>query len=226
MSGAKRKANGGSAPQGKKKAAAAKMGSTLIARMKASSSELKFFDTTLDFSLDATGEVPATGQLVLIPQGVTESTRVGRLCVIKSLQMRGLLAFVPAAGATAATHAFIYVVLDTQANGAAAAITDVLTSNVMTRALINLNNSQRFRILKRFVVPLMPGAGVTTAYNNTVAMVDYYTKLNVPLDFSSTAGALTEIRSNNIFLLAGSDATSDDTVVFAGTARVRFSDGS
>lgn len=186
--------------------------------------ELKYFDTANSFNFDTTGEVPATGQLNLIPQGVTESTRIGRLCRVKSLMMRGIVAFAPGASATATTTAYMLVVLDTQANGAAAAVTDVLTSNNMATALNNLNNSQRFRILKRFQWTFNPGAGVTTAYNAVSRPYKYYMKCNTLLDFSSTTGAITELRSNNIFLLAGSDTQQDDTVSLLGTTRVRFSD--
>lgn len=192
-------------------------------RFAPSGNENKFFDTALSFLFDTTGEVPATGQLNLIPQGVTESTRVGRLCVLKSIQLRGHMTFAPAANATAASVNYLYLVMDTQCNGAAAAVTDVLTSNVMSTALINLNNSMRFRILKRFVIVNNSCAGVTTAYNSVVTPLDYFKKLDIPLDFSSTTGALTEIRSNNLFLLAGSDAF-DDATTFVGTCRVRFSD--
>lgn len=194
--------------------------------VRSSSKEKKFFDTALAFSFDATGEVPATGQLVLIPQGVTEQSRVGRACVIKSLQLRIHAGFAPAAAATASTNAWIYVVQDTQANGAAAAITDVLTSNNMSTGLLNLDNSQRFRILKKLKMTFNPGAGVTTAYNNVNVDKECFLKLNIPIDYSSTTGAITEIRSNNIFLLAGTDTTSDDTVVLDGNARVRFTDSS
>lgn len=173
---------------------------------------------------DATAEVPATGQLNLIPQGVTESTRVGRLCTIKSIQLRGWVNWAPA-GAVASSAQYLYLVLDTQTNGAAAAVTDVLTSNNISTALINLNNSQRFRILKRFVFPMTSQAGVSGAYGSVVCPIDYFKKLDIALDFSSTTGALTEIRSNNLFLLAGSDTNSDDVAGFAGTCRVRFADG-
>lgn len=186
--------------------------------------EKKFFDTALAFNFDATGEVPATGQLVLIPQGVTEQSRVGRACVVKSLQLRIHAGFAPGAAATASTNCWIYVVQDTQANGAAAAITDVLTTNNIATALLNLDNSQRFKILKKLKMTFNPGAGVTTAYNNVNVDKECYMKLNVPMDYSSTTGAITEIRSNNIFLLAGSDTTSDDTVTLDGNCRVRFTD--
>lgn len=189
-------------------------------------SELKFFDTTNSFLFDATGEVPATGQLNLIPQGVTESQRVGRKCVIKSIHMRGIAVNVPAAAANSATTCYMYVVLDTQCNGAAAAVTDVLSSNNLSIAFNNLANSQRFRILKKFAWKFQATAGATTAYNNSIIMYKWNKKCNIPLEFSSTTGAITEIRSNNIFLLAGTDGQTDDIVTLAGNTRVRFSDGS
>lgn len=188
--------------------------------------ELKFFDTALSFTIDATGEVPATGQLVLIPQNTTESGRIGRKCVIKSIQLRANVRFAPAAAATAATTVFIYLVQDTQANGAAAGATDVFESADFPVTLLNLNNSQRFRILKRFKFTLIPTAGATTAYNEVTEHLEYFGRCNIPLEFSAAAGAITELRSNNIFLMAGSDGGSDDTVTVAGNCRVRFSDGS
>jgi len=187
-------------------------------------SENKFFDTALSFNVDATGEVPATGQLVLIPQGVTESTRVGRSCVIKSIQLRGSMLFAPSTAASATTIVYLYVVQDTQCNGAAAAVTDVVTSTSLNVALTNLENSQRFRVLKRMKIRFNPGAGVTTAYNSVSVPFDWYKKCNIPMDYSDVTGAIGTIRSNNIFLMAGTDGQSDDIVSVGGTARVRFSD--
>lgn len=188
--------------------------------------ELKFFDTALSFAFDATGEVPATGQLALIPQGVTESTRVGRKCVIRSIQIRAEVTFVPAAAATASTICYVYLVQDTQTNGAAAAVTDVVTSTNLMSAMRNLANGDRFRVLKIFTFPMIASAGVTTAYNNVTMPWTYYGKCNIPLEFSGTTGAITELRTNNLFLLAGTDGSSDDTPVVGGVVRLRFSDGS
>lgn len=183
--------------------------------------EKKFFDTALSFDFDLTAEVPASGQLVLIPQGDTESTRDGRKAVIESVQIRAALSFVPAAAATAATITNLWLVLDTQCNGAAAAITDVFTSNVASTAMLNLNNSGRFKILKHWVHTWGPGAGATTAYNNVFKQLEFYKKCKVPIDWSSTTGAITEIRSNNLFLMAGATGT-DDLVHLEGNCRVRF----
>jgi len=188
--------------------------------------ELKFFDTSLSFLFDTTGEVPATGQLVLIPQGVTESTRVGRKCVIKSVHLKGITQGVPGAAATFATTAYLYLVLDKQANGAAAAFTDVMSTTLLATSFHNLANSQRFVVLKKMKFRHVANSGATTALNNTNVPFEMYKKCNIPIEYSGTTGAITEIRSNNIFLLASSDGQADDLVTMVGNCRVRFSDGS
>lgn len=186
-------------------------------------SENKFFDTSMSFTFDATGEVPATGQLCLIPQGVTESTRVGRKAVIKSIHIRGTAVGAPDVLTAYTQSIYFYVVLDKQCNGAAAAVTDVLTSSDMSVAMINLANSERFVILKRIVKILEPSAGVSGAYNGVRKNFEWFHKCNIPLEFSSTTGAITEIRSNNVFILAGQKGP-DDFTEFTGTCRLRFSD--
>lgn len=186
--------------------------------------ELKFFDTSLSFLIDATGEVPATGQLALIPQGVTESTRVGRKCTIKSIAMKGNLLYAPAAAASGSTNAVMYLVLDKQCNGAAAGATDVFTGTNFVTLFHNLANSQRFVVLKTWKWTINSSAGATTAYNNVSRMWSGFKKCNIPIEYSSTTGAITEIRSNNLFLLASSDGTSDDLITIGGTCRLRFSD--
>lgn len=186
--------------------------------------ELKVFDTAVSFTFDTTGEVPATGQLSLVTVGDTLNNRDGAVINVKSLQFRGNAAFTPGAAATASTVCFLYIVLDRQANGAAAAITDVLTSNAMSTALGNVPNQYRFKILKRIVIPMTASAGVTTAYNTVNVHVDEYIKFPKPLQmrYTASAGAITDLASNNLFLLAGADGGSDDLVSFNATARLRF----
>ncbi len=188
-----------------------------------SHTEQKFFDTTISGTIDTTAEVPTGGQLVLIPQGVTESQRVGRKAFIKSIQIRGTLNYAPGAAAAATAQNWIYLVMDTQANGAAAAVTTVLTSNNLALAMRNLANQERFKVLKIFHFSMNATAGVTTAYNGIIRTWKYYKKCNIPIEYSSTTGAITEIRSNNLFLLAGSQS-GDDLTTIAAVCRVRFTD--
>lgn len=183
--------------------------------------ETKYFDTTLSFNVDSTMEVPATGQLVLIPQGDTATTRDGRQCTLTSIQIRASCIFVPAAAATAATWMSLYLVLDKQCNGAAAAVTDVFTSANSSLAMFNLDNSDRFQIIKKWQYDFNAVAGATTAYNNVQRHIEWFKKINIPMNYSSTAGAITEIRSNNLFLVAGAQ-NSDDLIQVGGVCRVRF----
>jgi len=186
--------------------------------------ELKVFDTTLSFNFDATGEVPATGQLCFIQTGDTLTNRDGAVVQVKSLQIRGTLNFAPGAAATAAALVTLFIVLDRQANGAAAAVTDVLTGTNMNTDLPNVPNQYRFKTLRRMQFTLNSQAGVTTAFNNVNIGIDEYIQFKKPIElrYTASAGAITDLASNNIFLMAGSNSAQDDTVAFSGIARLRF----
>lgn len=188
--------------------------------------EQKFFDTALAFAFDATAESAASnslGQVDLIPQGTTESQRIGRKCVVRSIQVKGQLAYTPAAAANGFDATEMYLILDKQTNGAQAAFTDVFDTANITTNFVDLANSARFRILKKWTHNFNATAGVTTAYNGVSKFINYYKKCNIPLEFSSTTGAITELKSNHIFLAYGS-FSQDDTVSFAGACRLRFDD--
>lgn len=186
--------------------------------------EIKSFDTALNFNIDATGEIPATGQLVLIPQGAGAETRNGAKCVIKSIQIRGSLGNVPAAAATSSSTAHIYLIWDKSPNGAAAAVADVFTGTNFASAMRNITNYHRFTVLKHFYKTFTPNAGVTGAYNNEQFHWEFYKKVNIPLEFNATAGAITELTRNNIFLMCSTETASDDTIQMAGRCRVTFDD--
>ena len=121
-------------------------------RFSGPNAEMKFFDTALSFlpaSAAVCSTTAGTGGMTLIPAGTTESTRIGRKCTIKSIQMELFGLFQPAAAATASGVTNIWLVQDTQTNGAYPAITDLFTTNVAVSALRELANRGRFRILKR-----------------------------------------------------------------------------
>lgn len=195
------------------------------ARRSAAPSELKFFDTAINSAVDATGEVPTGGQLVLIPQGDGESSRDGRVAYIKSIQGRYLVNSVPSLNANGSTNVFLYLVLDKQCNGAAAGVTDVMTSANLWSAFHNLANSDRFQVLRRWKVNLTSQANQSaTVPSNINKTLEFYHRCDIPIQYSSTTGAITEIKSNNLFFLLGSDGQSDDTVTLTGSTRVRFYD--
>lgn len=188
--------------------------------------EKKFFDTAISFTVDATGEVPATGQLNLIPQGTTESQRVGRIANLKSIQLRLQIKYAPAADTVGSDVVYLFLVQDKQCNGAATTAATVLTSTNFYEAMVNMANSDRFRIMARWALPVQSQAGVSAAYAQDVKALDMYRKINIPIEFdaSVTTGAITSIRSNNLFLLAGTGNNTDDEVAINGTCRLRFTD--
>jgi len=192
---------------------------------KASKEEKKFFDTAVAFTFPTVASCStsgATGNIHIVPQGDTESSREGRKIEIKSIQIRGTFSLAPGADANGISIAYLVLIMDTQCNGANPAITDVFTSNNMGSNMVNLSNDNRFRILKRFCVTLGSQAGVTTAYNQNAMPLEYYMKCNIPITYDNTAttGAITTTRQNSIFFAQGS--AIDNQITFDGTVRIRF----
>lgn len=186
--------------------------------------ELKAFDTALSFTFDATGEVPASGQLSLVQAGDAFNNRDGALIQVKSLRVKGYATAVFGAAAQGNTQCLLYLVQDRQCNGAAAGATDVMTGTDFGQALPNVPNAYRFKILKTIPLNFNATAGVTTAYNNMAILVDEYISFKKPvwIRYTASSGAITDVTGNNFFLLAGGFVSGDDIVSFVGTARLRF----
>lgn len=188
--------------------------------------EMKFFDTDLAFNIDSTMEIPASGgQLCLVPQGDTESTRQGMKMCIKSLRMTAVITHTPTPSTSAGIAATsTFLVLDTQCNGAAATPAEVFAFVTAGRVLPLIQNSKRFKILKQWNHAFNTGGGAATQYASTTKWIKYYRRLDIPIMYNGATGAITEIRSNNLFLMAVANSTSDDEVNVSGKIRLRYSD--
>lgn len=186
--------------------------------------ELKFWDVDIDnAAVAAAGSVFSSCNL--IPQGVTESTRVGRKCVIKKISWRCKAeALSQETDASENEVLRIVLVLDKQTNGATFNVTDLLEAADF-QSFNNLANSQRFSVLMDKTVNLMPTGGKgdsTTEYSTgRQSLLSYHKKCNIPLEFSSTTGAITELRSNNLAVLLISEK---GVAKFASKMRIRFSE--
>ncbi len=191
--------------------------------------ELKFLDTVIDDAVVATGgEVLNTGTVNVIPQGVTESTRVGRKCTIKSVNWRWTVTLptTTTPGATSDTVRLI-MFLDKQCNGAAAAVAIILET-ALWNSWRNLENVGRIKVLYDKTISLVsksggPASTSTVNYGEDVRNGAFYKKCNIPIEFDASAstGAIGTIRSNNIGILVIAHSG------FAGlqsNVRVRFSD--
>ncbi len=186
--------------------------------------ELKFWDVSRNAAIKSAGAVEAS--LNLIPQGVTESERVGRKCTIKKIAFRGAL-ILRASTTSAATSSLSRVMLvqDKQANGAVPVVTDILeTAGVLSWN--NLANSGRFKVLMdefmSFKAAGAAASGAAFVFSEDRKMLSCYKEVTLPLEFSSTTGAITEIRSNNLLLVTIGDV--DDYVDIIYEVRLRYED--
>lgn len=190
--------------------------------------ELKFHDLDITDATVAAGGTIGIDSINKIPQGVTEVQRIGRKCTIRSInwRFRMTLPELDAVADPAAPDVIrVILYLDKQANGATAAVTDILESDDY-QSFNNLANKSRFRTLMDREYDLnysnlaSDGAGVVSASATTISDT-LFKKCNIPIEFDSTTGAITEIRSNNIgVLLLGRAGIAG----FDSKMRVRFSD--
>lgn len=194
----------------------------------ANGGELKFFDVPLTDAVVATAGT-ITDSINKIAQGVTEVTRVGRKCTIRSIGFRYKITLsevdaVATPGPGDSVRIMVY--LDKQCNGATAAVLDILeTANYLS--FRNLANSGRFVILHDVTKDL----NFLTLASDNAAVVSsadvsrnytFYKKCGIPIEFNATTGAITEIRSNNFGLLV---ISSSGACALDMNFRLRFSDG-
>ncbi len=191
------------------------------------SGELKFHDVDLDDSIIAAGGT-VTPTINIIIQGITESTRIGRKCTIKSINWKYHMdlpeqdaQMTPEASDTVRVILF----LDKQANGATAVVLDILETADF-QSFRNLANSGRFNVFmdKTFSINYMTlasdGAAVVSS-NSVVRDYSYYKACNIPIEYSGTTGAIGEIRSNNLGVLL---LSKSGKAGFQSKFRLRFSD--
>lgn len=199
-------------------------------RYSGKNAELKFHDIDVDDgSIAQNGTILNAGSINLIAQGTTESTRIGRKCTIKKIGWRYTLTLASTASVAGQELVRVILYLDKQANGLTATVSGAggLLVSDNYQSFNNLANTSRFVVLMDRTHDLNPsgGAGNGTANDtvNTIRTYRFFKNCNIPLEFSGVAGALTELRSNNLGVIvlaknAGATASIDSKF------RLRFSD--
>lgn len=191
-----------------------------------SEGELKFFDAAIDDAVIAPGGT-INNTIDLIPQEVTESQRIGRKCTLKSIEMRyriNLPEVDAAATPSEGDVGRLIVYQDKQTNGAGAAVADLM-AQVTVNGFFNLVNKGRFKILidrthKLNYAGLASDGAAVVSQANVEEFHKWTKRVNIPLEFDSTTGAITEMRSNHIgFLVIGTNTVMGLNSQF----RVRFS---
>lgn len=188
--------------------------------------EIKFIDRTwADSAVANTGTIPVSS-LVPIAQGTGESDRIGHKCVVKSMHCRGVLRLPQTSlGSEAAVRVRMIVVLDKQCNGQATTVNAVLDSTDIN-SFRNLSNTQRFQFIHDKTYTLKSQAGCGDTVDEFAACrynIQFNKKMRVPLEFSSTTGAISELRNNNLVCMLLSDVST--VALSTMTFRMRFSDG-
>ncbi len=203
---------------------------------RATAGEMKFHDIDWDEAAAdlSAGVISNTSSLVLIGQGITQSTRIGRKAVIKSIGWRGQLSLASLAGTSLQQPNTIRLILvqDTQCNGAAP---DVSGSNGLLvaanfQSFNDLVNKGRFNVMmdKTFVMNTLAGAGNGTADDSPGVhkTFKFFKNCNIPIEYSGVANpsVITELRTNNIFGIM-INSGSDSNILLDSKFRFRFQDG-
>lgn len=182
-------------------------------------------------------DVNTTGSFTLLNgcvQGSDYTQRIGRKILLKSVYIRGFVtpqqAVVPsAATASVAQQVRMILFVDSQPNGAAPAVTDLLNT-AHPASQLNLNNRDRFKVLRDEVInfgPLMPGVGTFAELGaDLIGDVNVYKKLNLETIYNAgNAGTIADINSGALYMFwIGSVASNDQDSLARVSARVRFLD--
>lgn len=184
--------------------------------------EAKFHDTSDTNLVSNVGQIEQQS-FVQIASGVTECDRIGRRITVTELDIRMHFEIGPAGSLTNdCVRTIVYI--DKQANGATAAVTDILETTQFFSHL-NLSNMDRFTILEDHsqIINAQTG-GVTAApallSGQAGAKHFFRIPMKLPIEYSGTTALITDVSSNNIgmLLIAKHNVLTD----FHWNARVRF----
>lgn len=166
-----------------------------------------------------------------ISQGTTERSRIGRVCVIKSVHIKGHVTW-PSSSTVQAQQAYcrFWLVQDTQTNGAQLSADQVLQAtglaNLNVDAFQNLQYSDRFKVVKQIVVQRPTAAntswdGSAHVSAQAIAPIVIYHKCNVKVEFSNITDGVSDI-TNNSFHLIGISNNMSPLPTITYRCRVRF----
>jgi len=199
--------------------------------------EVKFFDVEVNnpatgnpYGLLAVANVvghdPATAftglaELNAVSQGATSYNRIGSKILIKSIDVRFQLYLAGSAPANVACRYMI--VYDHQPNGAFPTIANILSDNIggATNFLsqINMANRSRFVVLRDRMIAFQAGSDGTRICKEFI-------KTKLETQYSATTGAIGDITSGALYLLAfASTSAAANFVMLADChSRIRFFD--
>ncbi len=190
--------------------------------------EKKFLDTNLGSTTIAstgTSMQNATTDIIEIVNGTGENERNGSRVRLKSLHLRSIITL-DATTTTAGTFEFVRILIgiDKQANKAAVALSAILEgSSADIHNFRDMENLHRFIFLydKTFCMntTAFGSNGTTHAGGIKCKYVNINLTMNVPIYYTGSTGAVTEIASHNLWAFAISESGRAKMINFW---RVRF----
>lgn len=190
--------------------------------------ELKWFDTIKASTQPSNSGTLLNGSLNLIAQGTDQDDRVGRKVTVKSVELRGQTRLLSNNNAAAlGDHIRVVVFIDHQHNqdSTGAAWLDIF-DDADINSFRRLDNEKRFTLLVDKVIDLNAYCALDTAVATVVSgevikSFHFWRRCDCQLEFSGTSGAITELTSNNIGVIAIADGISP---YIGYTARIRYTD--
>ncbi len=162
--------------------------------------ELKFRDTLRNPQV-----VTLTGliePISLVPQNTTETGRIGRKITLRSIHVQGTITqATSAAGNVTSNQIKLWVVLDTQTNGAEFVFADFLETADID-SFRNLSNRGRFRVLASKNMQFNAQAGENADFGQVQRPLSFNISKNCPIEYSGVLGLITEVKTNNIYVIA------------------------
>lgn len=177
--------------------------------------ELKSHDLSTTFAPPLTATFSSPQCLNLIAQGASQSERIGRRYVVKSVQWRAVFDH-----ADPASQHRVLVVYDKQANGALPSTSDVLAASQNFNSPMNLSNSDRFVILQDEITDSAQSSAMNISAKR-------YTKCNLEVLCNGATGLISNINSGSIFMMIANNAdlTIGQVTAVWVTSRIRYVDG-
>jgi len=189
--------------------------------------ELKYVDTDLTAGTsvyDTTGLATCVNMLAI---GDDNTTRDGRQCTIKSVQIKGSVRYVD--GSVESTRCRTMLIWD-NANNSASTTSAQLIGAALTAttsySFPTVDNAQRFTILWDNALSLgqFNNTATISSDGGAHAIVDYYKKLNLVTQYSGTSAAIGSIQNGSPWFVTLGDRAAAAAFQFNGNIRVRFTD--
>lgn len=167
--------------------------------------ELAQYGNILTFENFSLSPSTNTASLIPIPQGTAYNNRIGNN--VRVTAVRAHIQFNIPAASVAGDIVRIIVYLDKQANGVAATASQILQPATGTTVTISSYQNwfyvDRFKILHDETMELNPPTSVTATEVSCAYFRDWKWshKCSMPIRYSATTGALTELQSYNLGIL-------------------------